>query len=427
MTSKGIDADNQLLAFWSFLWSKKRILLIYAFCFGILGSGITASTSARFTADAVVLPPSESDLAGFILAKIAISRAKSPEIYDLLEYAEIFRAFKIDLASRAHQANFLRSDLNSLARDFEPIYLSESKDGYSSRTKGGDYAAFSTRWLVEKAANEFLWKLGIDRSSELSIEVEGDRTSHRPDIILRVTWRDPEQAALVANNLLEYIDSVTATRVKDLLITGIGVRIDNLKDMIGYQRKLAVDLQHDNIQQLTEAISIARQLGIKSPSRSFGDFNIVNIVPPPSYYTDPDSAVRKYEPGRKPEYLPLYYPGAIARSNESDDIDYNGPPIYARGWQALEEELRILKNRKDLDPFIPQLTKLKNELAWLESIDPEEVVFKTSKVISAAVSPTQPSSTPGWVIISASSILGILFGALISLIRNATRLSRSAD
>lgn len=427
MTLKGIDADSQLLAFWSFLWGKKRILLIYAFCFGILGSGIATSTSTRFTADAVILPPTESQLADFILAKIAISRATSPEIYDLLEYSEIFRAFKIDLASRAHQASFLRSDRNPLARDFEPMYLAESKDGYSSRTKGGDYAAFSTRWLVEEVPNELFWKLGIDRSSELSIEVEGDRTSHRPDIILRVTWRDANQAASLANNLLKYIDSVTATRVKTLLVTGIGVRIDNLKDMIAYQRKLAVDLQHDNIQRLTEAISIARQLGIKSPSRSFGDFNIVNIVPPPSYYTDPGSALKKYEPGRTPQYLPLYYPGAIARSNESDDIEFNGPPIYARGWHALEEELRILKNRKDLDPFIPQLTKLKNELAWLESINPEEVVLATSNVISAAVSPTQPSSTPVWVIISASSILGILFGALISLIRNATRLSHSAD
>ena len=243
MTSIGIHADRHLLAFWSFLWAKKLSLLAYAVCFGLLGSVISAVTPSRFTAEAVVLPPTESELAGFILAKIPISRANSPEIYDLLEYSEIFRAFKIDLASRAHQAGYLRSANNPLARDFEPMYLSESKDGYSSRTKGGDYAAFSTRWLVEPSRNDLLRRLGIDRGSELSIEVEGDRTSHRPDIVLRVTWRDAEQAALIANNLLEYIDSVTTRRIKDLLITGIGVRRKNLNDIIFYQRKLAVDLQ----------------------------------------------------------------------------------------------------------------------------------------------------------------------------------------
>jgi LPS O-antigen subunit length determinant protein (WzzB/FepE family) len=421
VTSIGIETDKNLLIFWRFLWSKRRRLLVYAICFGVLGVIVSAITPPRYTAEAVILPPTESELAGFILAQIAISRADSPEIYDLLEYSEIFRAFKVDLASRAHQAEFFQSDSNPLSQIDQPRYLTESKDGYSKRTKGGDYAAFSTKWLIEPPRSESLRMLGVDNSSVLSIDIEGDRTSHRPDIVLRVTWRDPKQATLIANNLLSYIDSVTTKRVRGLLITGIEIRKTNLLDMITYQRKLAEDLQQNSIKSLQESISIARQLEIKSPSKSFGDFNIVNIVPPPSYYTDPGASITKYEPGRTPRYLPLYYPGAIARSNSSNNVNYDGPPLYSRGWQALEEELRILKNREDLDPFIPQLTKLKNELDWLNSINTKAVVFSTANVVAPAMTPSQPSSAPIWIVIFGFSAFGFLLGALISMIGYATK------
>jgi uncharacterized protein involved in exopolysaccharide biosynthesis len=80
-----------------------------------------------------------------------------------------------------------------------------------------------------------------------------------------------------------------------------------------------------------------------------------------------------------------------------------------------------LKNREDLDPFIPQLTKLKNELDWLNSINTKAVVFSTANVVAPAMTPSQPSSAPIWIVIFGFSAFGFLLGALISMIGYATK------
>ena len=88
--------------------SRIWVVVVVTAIFVSLGSAYTTVRTPQYSADVLVLPPSEQDLKGLILSLIPINRADSPEIYDLLDFVEIFKAFKNDLASRPTQLKFLQ-------------------------------------------------------------------------------------------------------------------------------------------------------------------------------------------------------------------------------------------------------------------------------------------------------------------------------
>ena len=92
----------------------------------------------RYQADVILLPPTEKELVTFILASIPIHRSDSHEIYDLLDVVEIFKAFKMNLASRSHQGNFLENfSLSSPNELGIPTYKSDSGDGFGNTSSDG--------------------------------------------------------------------------------------------------------------------------------------------------------------------------------------------------------------------------------------------------------------------------------------------------
>ena len=74
-----------------------------------------------YRARALIMPPDEKDLMPLILAQIPLNRAHSPEIYDLLETTEIYKKFKMNLASRVHQRDFLLEHAPTLGIDEDDL------------------------------------------------------------------------------------------------------------------------------------------------------------------------------------------------------------------------------------------------------------------------------------------------------------------
>ena len=97
--------------------SRIWVVVVVTTIFVILGSVYTTVRTLQYRAEVLVLPPTEQDLKGLILSLIPINRASSPEIYDLLDFVEIFKAYKNDLASRPAQLKFLQLYGEELIQD----------------------------------------------------------------------------------------------------------------------------------------------------------------------------------------------------------------------------------------------------------------------------------------------------------------------
>ena len=398
-----------------------KISLVSLIFFAV-GFGAAILRSQSYRAEVLILPPSEKDLKGMILAQIPLNRADSPEIYDLLSHSSIFRKYKMNLASRTTQLDFLKQQGTVLLNDvdFVPIYSRTSSDGFAKRNRGRDFAALFTTWRLSKD-KIFHWPMLGYGDPFISFGVESDRTSGRPYLTLSVAWRNPKIAAEIANQYAQYVNTQTVTEVQDLLIAGLDIRASNIQDMLSYQRKKADRVIEDHLYELEEAIQIAKDLGLKEPTDAFGNFNIVNINPPAKFFSDPNSELRPYSPSTGQKHLPLYHPGNIAQSTVFSDKLASMPPLYARGWEALEKERDALARRPSNDIFIPNIRDLQGQLDWIQSIEPDAVVFNAAQITHPALPPTSTTNHSNITV----ALLAALFGFIVSTTWVATRAIQS--
>jgi LPS O-antigen subunit length determinant protein (WzzB/FepE family) len=418
MPDRSVANTFDFPALWYAIKSRRLVLFFTVLCFLVLGLLYSATITPRYRAEVILLPPTEKELVTFILASIPIHRSDSPEIYDLLDVNEIFKAFKMNLASRSHQGNFL--EIFRLKAPDElgvPTYKFDSGDGFGKRVRGSDFASLETNWNIGSHDNGLLGSirsLVFPDSNTLSIVVNTDKTSSRRDLVLTVVWEDPQSVAVIANEFADYVNKKTSSQVMDLVTAGLEIRGNNVRDLISSLRALANADREDNIVKLQEAIQIAKTLNIRKPTRVFGDYTIVNITPPAKFFVDPGINAEPYIPDRKQRYLPLYGPGDASLAQEAGELRENSPPLYSRGWEALEEELRILENRSNPDPFISNLRHLQTQLAWIESIDVRKSVTSTIVVGKNATTPSVPSGPTPFVILLLFLLCGLFVGIFLA-------------
>ena len=418
MVHRSVTNSFDLTALWRAVRVRWLLFTFTVLIFVISGISYSVALTPRYRSEVILLPPTEKDLADFILAKIPIARSDSPEIYDLLSKVEIFTAFKMNLASRSFQEDFLTNFNKSLPNKISsPTYKSDSGDGFGKRVRGpANFVSLTINWRVGYRDNDIFHKFIFPNSETLSISVTTDHTSSRRDLILGATWREPQVAAVIANGLVDFVNKETADQVMDLVSAGIDIRKKNLRDMIASQKNLAEKERQDDIAILREAIDIAKSLEIREPTRAFGEYTIVNITPPAKFFVDPGSKTTPYNPNMGQRYLPLYHPGTAQSGDNRAEFEKNSPPLYTRGWQALEEELRILENRQNNpDPFIPNLRNLQAQLTWIESIDVKDTVLSTVSIARNA-SPSRQAIAPSHIeILLLSLMFGVFFGILLVL------------
>ena len=384
-------------------------ILISSFIFFLVGLAAATTRTDPFRAEALILPPSEKDLKGMILAQIPLNRSDSPEIFDLLTHSSVFQKFKMNLASRATQLSFLEQQGFRYIPEMDtpPSYHTKSADGFSKRVRGRDFAELVTEWRLKKEKSIHLPLLGFGDPT-ISFGVESDHTASRPYLVLSVEWSDPQIAAQIANSYADYVNAETEREVKELLFAGLGIRIRNIEDMIAYQRKRAERLYADYLYELQEAIGIAKDLGLENPDDAFGNFNIIQITPPPKFFVHPDSQATPYSPSSAQRHLPLYHPGNLLESQSKATSLTQLPPLYASGWQALEKEYEAISRRPSSDFFIPNIASLQGQLDWMKSIDPEEVVFNTAQITHPAIPPSLASNLSDVSVALLAALLGLV-------------------
>ena len=385
--------------------SRLKIILI-TLLFLVAGVIAAHMRTLSYESHTLILPPSEKDLKGFILAQVPINRSETAEIFDLLSFNSIFQKYKMNLASRVSQSDFLESHLSIFPQNlnYELSYSATSADGFSNRVRGRNFAELASEWRLANTKLFHFPKAGYGDPT-VSFRVESDHTASRQHLVLAVSYQDPKVAAEIANKYVQFVNDQTTAEVKELLIAGIDIRIKNVEDMIKHQRKIAHRRLDSHVVALNEAISISRSLGIEDPTPSFGDFNVINITPPPRFFENPATEPTPYSPGSAQRYLPLYHPGNLPQYDAGSDLILSGPPLYARGWKALQYERDALTRRTSSDFLLPSIGHLQAQLEWLKAIDPATVVFNAGQTALIAL----PSTTAREL---SNPLVALLFGSV---------------
>lgn len=407
-----------ILPLYKAVYQSRLRILFTTIAFLVVGFSAANIRSPSYEASALIIPPSEKDLKGFILAQIPINRSETSEIYDLLSFNNIFQKYKMNLASRVSQLNFLESHLSSFPKDldYQLSYSSTSADGFSKRVRGRNFAELSSEWRLARTRLLHFPKAGYG-DPVVSFRVESDHTTSRPYLILAVSYEDANIAANLANKYVQFVNQRTVAEVQELLIAGIDIRIKNVEDMIKHQRTIADRRLNSHLIALEEAISIAKNLGIEHPTPNFGDFNVINVTPPPKFFENPSTEITPYSPSNAQRYLPLYHPGNLPQHDAGSDLILSGPPLYARGWKALGYERDALTQRISSDFLIPNITRLQAQLEWLKAIEPAAVIFNAGQVAEPASVPASPISLSKLLFVFLFAAVGFVLSVLWSTIR----------
>ena len=399
---------------------KKLLAITTIAIFLIAGFVISSVVQPKYQAEVQLLPPTEKEIEQLILGSIGITRSITPEIFDLNNVPEIFKSFKANLASRSHQYDFLkRFGATIFDSELNPKYIHGSADGFNAKVLGSDFAGLSIGWELhqQSSALSFLpYFLRNIFDPILTISVDSDRTTGRKDLVLSVTWTNSKIAANVANRYVEFISRQTVLEVIELVQSGLEMHRQSLADYIDHQREIALAIQQDDILKLQSAIKIAKELDIRKPTTLFGDYNSVQITPPASFFVAPNHKEPRQYPHGRPQYLPLYNIGNLNYQNQESMSEHHSPPLYSRGWQALELELDAIKQRTDIDSYIPNMRRLLVTYHWLDSrhINPDSI--QPMRITEPA---TLPSSQVGWnrlKVMVAALLLGALGAIFLPLL-----------
>jgi chain length determinant protein (polysaccharide antigen chain regulator) len=399
--------ELDIAAFLRELSKRWRILVgsfVSAAIIGVIYLNITAPV---FRAESIVSPPSDAQIRSLELARIATGKINQSDVY---------QAFKRNIMSRHIQEEFLLFFLStSVEENISLEFVRTSADGFNRRTR--DYLTMETKWKIVTAPERPSHSLIPWPSKQITINVDADRTASRQQLVVTLDWSDIKKGMDMLDGLVKHANNYTVEQLTLDAEEQITTRILNIQSTIAHKKRLFANLKKDRLLVLEEAASIAGAIGAEKPIDALSRNIVVEITPPAKLYTKPaDSELQPAHILDITTYLPLYQVGRLG-ANPEEIISSRNPPLYTRGSEALQAEIAALKLRKSDEPFIPDLTRLKEELNWLEhiTIDQNQVTSINQDIpVRAVNNPIHPRPL---------LILSLIFGMALLLFITITSLS----
>jgi LPS O-antigen subunit length determinant protein (WzzB/FepE family) len=269
--------------------------------------------------------------------------------------------------------------------------------------------------------------------------------------------KDAELSYTFVKSLIEHTDIGTKIKIKGDILAELNRRIENkkrlfalrdeaikkeitseierlleadrlaaseLKKQILFVQKKAEQDRSYRITRLEESLAVAKKLGITTP------------VTPFDYQRSTSAGEAKIDIANRDPVG--YWLGSKILSAEveslrsrEDDSPFIGELTELRkkfDMLATNERVEFLKNRQDNVPFHDDLRAMKNEIIALEvAIDKiAQANFAVFKYNQQPLIPTTPIKSKKVLVLAVATILGLMLGIFIALIRSAI-LNRSAQ
>ena len=270
-----------------------------------------------------------------------------------------------------------------------------------------------------------------------------------PPIILSMEGGDPELIADIINKVAEEAERATAAEI----ILGIEAKISastgDLKQKIKLLREIAKKQRLDEIERLEAADALERKLIEGKMALLRNKIRNERL----------DRIARLQEAAKIARSLDIADPvgnieningSSLIKSQIPTEISNEVQPLYTRGYEALEAELKSLSNRIVDDPFIAELRGLEEtliflennqkveqlktrsnddpfiaplrdkeyELAWLESIHIDPATVKTARLDQAAFPPDERIKPKRKLIVVLGLMLGLMLGVFVAFFVN---------
>lgn len=392
------------------LWRQKVLVIGCTIFAGLVGVGYAFVASPEYQISSVLRPAAINELDAINRSEVyklpvieALAKVGSQlDSYDArLEFFKaneaLFEAYRRP-GQNPEQSfeNFNRNAINLILPDAKKseapgsyirleLQYPKGVDGVAILNGFVDYAIALTR----KEVGTDLKVIVSNRLNELKGKIDAARSSYETDK-----------------------ESKIAT-----LLEGDQLKRAQLEDELRALRLQMKMERSDRLAELTEAISIAKSMGIKSPTTpsSMAD----------SSSNGPNRVMRTEVNNQK---IPLYFMGTAALEAEraalqqrtSDDFTNSRVAEISKELQLLEvnREVEVLKARGNEDVFLQDVEPLRAEVARLRSLNIDVDTLKLVNIDRRAQEPLGPIKPRKLLIVALGLVAGLAAGLLAALVRH---------
>lgn len=218
-----------------------------------------------------------------------------------------------------------------------------------------------------------------------TITVKVDDKGSNLDEVIVTLKKDPKTAQEWANRYIEMAGDLSTSELIENREAEVKNIVANIVNTISILRRQAKVEREREIVRLTEAYHIAKAIGIHEP--------------------------------QKPE-------GKVMEEG-ANYVDRN--LLYLRGSNALKAQLEMLQQRKNDDPFIPQLAYLQQQLDFYESLQFKPADIAVYTFDQPALLPDFPIKPKKKLIVIIGFLLGGMIGVGVALVRIVVRNRRESS
>jgi len=235
--------------------------------------------------------------------------------------------------------------------------------------------------LNEQARKGSQDELYSEFGKALQVRMVGPDAPNRYYVAVRAT--DPQLAATWAE---KYVQTASDRAKRELIADAKAdalIKAGNLKQSIFASRESARKQREDQIALLTEALKVARSVGLEKPP--------------------------------------------IISNTLSNEVSagMDGALVYMRGSKALEAEIANLRSRTSDDPFITDLRSREEALTFYSNLEIKDSVFEVYRQDGGVEAPDRPIKPNKLLIIALGVIGGLFIGVVIAVMRGLTTRSKA--
>nr|WP_272891600.1 GNVR domain-containing protein [Stutzerimonas stutzeri] len=403
----------------SALWKQKALIITVTVLAGLIGLAYAVLAPRYYSVQSVLRPAAIKDV-------------------DELNHLGIYKLSpKKALAEVAASLDSYDNRL-SFFRNNQPLFAELAQPGRSLEQTFEDFndEAFTLLQPDAKKTGETTPFVGLRLTYPESIngvEVVNGFIQHSLNSVRQQIAADLE--ILISNRLSQLEKSMAAARAnyeasKEVKIAKLteadALKRVQLSDELSALRQQLKTRRDNRINQLNEAIRIAKSLGITKPTTpsSLGATEV----------TTQGSVIRTEVNNQQ---IPLYFMGSEAleaertalRARRSDDFTEPRIAQIARELKLLEHNRQIetLNSRENEDLFLKGLAGWREEAARLRAMDFDAAALKLVSIDQRAIAPTRPVKPKKTLIVALALVLGGMLGLFIALVLNLRRPRHQAD
>ncbi|PKI25883.1 LPS O-antigen chain length determinant protein WzzB [Pseudomonas monteilii] len=318
------------------LWKQKVVIFLAAVIVSVIAVAYALLATPIYEARVIVQPPTQNDIAQLNYGRGGNSRL------NVFSVKDVYGVYLRNLQSESLRREFFRK-----------VYLPSLSE---ERRKGSQDALY----------NQFR-----------DVLILGVVSKDTPDrFFVTSSQPDPGQAA---QWVVHYVEMAGERAKKEIIQDARAdalVKADNLEQQVRAERESARKQREDQIVQLTEALRVARSIGLERP--------------------------------------PI-----ISNSLTSEvSAGMEGSLTYMRGSKALEAEIENLRNRTSDDPFIAKLRQRQEAMAFYRMLQVDPAVVQVYRQDGAIESPDRPVKPKKFIIVVLGVIFGLGLGTVIGLVRH---------